>query len=486
MKKKSKFLSAALALCMLAGLLSGCSMFGSKAPDPAELLANGIPEGKTVTADVSLLADFSMDMSGLGTDGATMSMSMDMGVVLEQSDSVAHMAGSAKVSFFGMDMDAPIDTWQEKSGSTVRAYELDDETGEWFYEDSEAGGGSGGIDGLMPDSGKISGLELDESDKKAPEWTVKGTMSSKDLDMDVAELDGINGDFDMSAEIRFDKKTGHMTYLLLEAGPADIDGGRIEKLRLEMSNILFGDDALSVPEDVKASAFPAAGGSDDWGYGGNDGDDGYGWSGSGDGNRQYSVGGGEFRTGHLGDMPMNAEGTAGFKAWVAEVDGDYMLYVMGVNQTSKNIELNIGYDLYNGDVVFDDGETWLDIEAGCFAIGEFWLDTDRSEPTGIVAWAEQEAYVPEDEFGNDMSVDWAYDAENYRIDGYANNETDRDAEWTKVCAAFFNGNDLVYYQSTYADGDVLEAGGRAAFTMYLPAELPDYDNAVFYVTATKK
>ncbi len=490
MKKRNKAISAILAACMLAGMLTGCAMFGAKSPEPAELMAGGIPDDKSISADISLTADLSMDMSDLGAD-ASMNMSMDMDILMEQAGDVAHMDGSASISFFGMDMDMPVEVWQERSGRSVRAYEYDQESGAWTYSDSEA---DDGVVGLMPDVGKVDGLVLDETDRKASEWTVSGTFSADDLDIDMAQLDGIDGDFDMSVTARFDKKTGHMTYLLFEAGPAEIDGGKINVLKLEMSNIVFSDDVLEVPDDVKSGAVAAGdSGIDDLmpdeGEGAvNDTDD------EGDGGatqaapsgHPYSVGGGKFGTGHLGDMPLDAAGTTGFKAWVTDIGGTYMLLVMGVNQTDEPLQLDIGYDLYNGEVSYDDGETHMDIEPGCFSIDSFWLDTDKYEPTGIVAWGEVGDYPSEKEFGNDMSVDWTIDTDSGEVTGTANNETSEDAEWVKVCAAFFSGDDLVYYQDTYADCEVLAAGESAGFTMYLMDGIPAYDNAVFYVSASRK
>lgn len=262
-KKKNRFPGVLLAMAMCLGLLSGCGMFGSKAPTAQELMDGAAEGGKSGYMDM----DMSLKASG-ESDGQQVALTFTAGV--EASGDVAHVYdGTMSVSMAGFSMEFGMEAWTDQKANTGYVnMSLMGESSGWTKSSMDSGTASIGEMAGTSWMTEGAGEYTLQDHKKGEDWVVTFRVSSDKLAGAMGEVteSEITGDLDVEA--RFDEKTHELKSVT--AG-CDADGMRIDMAITVKSR---SDKSLAVPQDVIDSAIDSGmdddfgGWDDDGGYGG--------------------------------------------------------------------------------------------------------------------------------------------------------------------------------------------------------------------------
>lgn len=256
MKNKLVALTAVMtAACML---IAGC---GTEKVTAEELIAGAYPDDmSTMTADIRLGFKAGMSLEQLGGEG-TMDMGLSLDAKMESDKDTKMIDGSASIEIFGMTIDQEMKQYVQTDGDVSTTYTYSEEDGTWTYDSGE----SEDVTGIGIDPSMFKEATLREADKKDDAYHVDALISSEGLaavaGVDTEELLGIDGS-DISIEgvtfnvsMSFDKKTKNLTaFKIWLDKPYEEDGAEIRELSIEMTNITFSNNNVSIPDDILDNA----------------------------------------------------------------------------------------------------------------------------------------------------------------------------------------------------------------------------------------
>lgn len=458
------------AMLGLVAALSGC---GEKAPTPEELFQNAFPEGKELSADLSLALEAEMDMGGLfgtgGSDsGMTMSMSVSMDGHVNQQGGIVHMDGQMAASFFGMSVDEPMDEWQEQhQDGTVDKYSFDSETGTWTVS-HETASVSAGSDVMGIDCSRLEGLTLKDTDKKSGLWAVTGQLPMDAMGM--MQGDGFDslGLEDGAADIpgasflaTFDRKSYEMKSMTITMDGYEADGVKVTKFLVEIKNMAFGDGTMAVPANIKEGAV------EDSGFGGS------GWG--TDLDSGYGIEDGEPEAAWINSVDFTSEGMLGAVGALSggaelqafssydPLSGATYLYLMCLNTGNVPVAGYLGWQDGNDPDISD--YAYVYVPAGRYDVADF-VFYEGELPDAANLWIE--TFDPWEELVSDgIALTGAWNREDQMVSGSIANNSGKDIDWVKVKAVFFRGNgEIAYMASDYADPSQLSDGEEGTFQIW--------------------
>lgn len=498
MKKIISLLTAAtMCLCMTA-----CS-FWQKTPTAEELIQNGIPVDKYISADMNL--NFEADITSEDLGSMTMAMKMILETKVLGGPEAMMMDGSVSAEVLGMKMKEDMKSYVITEGDETTSYDYDSENDRWTYSisDKDDSNSTGLLD--FKDY-ELEDIALEETTKDATEWVVNAKMNMSDNPMlSTMEMDGLIDDNSLSdmkinIVLTYDKKTNLLTSITMTVDGAEADGIEIIEFVLEVKNIEWTDDKVTVPTNVVRDAVPENDIDDSFG---GFGDDEY----SFDDNTDSSIEGGDYPESYSEfEMPEESEVSESTQeAEYTEVSeeniestntldnveiklssyqpeyGGTEIYILGVNTSDEDKMVEVSVDFYkSGEKIFTNSR-YLRMQDDVFSIESLYVTDDFDD----VKYTAKEVNTYDDFYlGKDIDVDYIIN-EDGNITGTITNNTQDTLSYPQVCFAVFDDNmNVIYYEDTYAEADTLSPGENTTFEIFVDSNITNASEVRIYVEAS--
>ena len=281
--KKIKMFCAVMAVSLLA--LAGC---GSKKVTAESLVQGMVNQEKQTSSDLNMIIDVDMDIPI--DEGSSMKFKVYSKSHIQSTEKASHMEGDVQMSFFGMDMNQPMNVWYDHE--TKKSYSYDSDNDQWEVADYDEDL-LGMADFSELDMAGFQDLILEETGKDQ-DYVVTSNLDSKALEQFLGEADMVSDlgltdsdeDYNIKAAMTFDRKDKSLKTFKLDLDMSQVEGmedATVNTFSITIEiNPVDRELSITVPEDVKENAVEASSYDDDWDYDwddedGYDGDDDYDW-----------------------------------------------------------------------------------------------------------------------------------------------------------------------------------------------------------------